>query len=738
MAWRRPHCGMHASTGLRMVATLSATVMAGTAAAQTAAPDPRTGASVLDAVTVTATRTETSVRDVPGVVTVLDADELARRGVQSIRDVTRYEPGITVGNQPARAGRSSYVIRGIGQNRVLTTIDGVRVPDFPANAQPGTFTRDYVDLESIKRVEIVRGPASSLYGSDAIGGVVAYATKDPADYLAGATRDWFVSGKTAYDSVNNAFAETATLAARAGAFETLLVATRRDFEESQNNGSVPANPQVGHGHNTLGKLVYAIDDRRRVRFTAELFENTIRTNIRTEIGAVTGAPGTSVTDSRGHDVTRRRRAALDYVHSTPIGFVDKLTAIVSYTELDKDDETQQHRSVGASRRLRLTDQKFSQDIVGFDLQLESRGEALGSQHRFVYGLNVDLARTSRLRDRTEINYTAGTVTKTIAGESFPSKVFPDTDTLLGGVYLQDVITWPESRLSIIPGVRVDHYRMTPNPDRAFTINNPQPVADVSASAVSPKLGAVFKASDVYSLFGQYARGFRSPPYDDANIGFRNSTFGYEVLPNANLRPETSDGLEAGLRARFPGGSSFTVSAFYNWYQDFIEQKRVGTSSGGLLQFQSTNIPRVTIWGAEARGEYRLDTRWSLQGAVAFARGTDRSDGTPLDSVDPLRAVAGLRYDHPDDWGLEFVGSGATRKNRVSTPTGFQAPAYAVFDVIGYYDLAPHATLRAGVFNILNKKYWVSQDVVGVAANSGLKDLYSAPGTTFGASLVLKW
>jgi hypothetical protein len=83
-------------------------------------------------------------------VTVLGAEELERRGVQSIRDVTRYEPGVTVGNQPARTGRSSYVIRGIGKNRVLVTVDGVRVPDFPSNAQPGTFTRDYLDLESIK------------------------------------------------------------------------------------------------------------------------------------------------------------------------------------------------------------------------------------------------------------------------------------------------------------------------------------------------------------------------------------------------------------------------------------------------------------------------------------------------------------------------------------------------------------------------------------------------------------
>ena len=125
-----------------------------TATAQTAAPATGQSVNALDAVTSSATRTETSVRDVPGIVTVLDAEELERRGVQSIRDATRYEPGVTVGNQPARSGRSSYVIRGVGQNRVLITVDGVRVPDFPSNAQPGTFTRDYLDLESINALNI--------------------------------------------------------------------------------------------------------------------------------------------------------------------------------------------------------------------------------------------------------------------------------------------------------------------------------------------------------------------------------------------------------------------------------------------------------------------------------------------------------------------------------------------------------------------------------------------------------
>ncbi|MFP3632523.1 TonB-dependent receptor, partial [Burkholderia sp. SIMBA_045] len=81
-------------------------------------------------------------------------------------------------------------------------------------------------------------------------------------------------------------------------------------------------------------------------------------------------------------------------------------------------------------------------------------------------------------------------------------------------------------------------------------------------ALSPKFGATYDLTTEYALFGQYAHGFRAPPYDDANLGFSNPTYGYEVLPNADLKPETSDGVEAGLRGKFSDGSSFQVSSFY--------------------------------------------------------------------------------------------------------------------------------------------------------------------------------
>jgi len=714
----------------------AATIALGIVPALAQAPAPAGDAkpTELDAITVTATRMEQSLRDVPATVTVIDDQEIDARNVNNIRDLVRYEPGVSVGNSPQRTGRGSYVIRGVGENRVLLTIDGVRVPDAPANSQPGTFMRDYIDLESIKRVEIVRGPASPLYGSDAIGGVVAYFTKDPQDYLSLVSKDWYVSGKLGVDTADTSFTETGTVAARAGNFEALAMYTRRDGQEMDAKGATE-NPQNYWVNNFLGKLVWRPSDEDRIRFTIDATERRVKTDIRSEV-----VPPT-VLKSQSTDDTLRTRFGFDGSHIVNGGFIDRVSWRIAYQSVDRDERVNQLRFSGGAQRLRATDQSFEQSIISGGVQLESSANWFGVPHRIVYGFDADYSDTKRPRDRTETNLVTGVSTKTVAGETFPSKPFPDSNTFLGGLYAQDEIAFLGGRLSIIPGVRVDYYRMEPHLDQAFLVNNPNPSSQfstVSASEVSPKLGAVFRLDQTYSVYAQYAHGFRSPPYDDANIGFTNSAFGYTIIPNPDLKPETSDGVEIGVRGAFRDGSSFQISGFYTLYKNFIEQRTVGTTPSGLIVFQAVNLERVKIYGAEAKGRWQITDEIALQGAVAYARGEDEETGLPVDSVDPLKGVLGLRYESRDGWGGEVIGTAVAKKERVSDPSYFKAPSYQTVDVLGFFNFNHNLTVNVGVFNLFNEKYWVAQDVVGVAANSAQLPLYASPGRTVAANVTLRW
>ncbi len=127
-------------------------------------------ATRFDAITVTTTRTEQKLSEVPSTVSVHDERQIDQQNIKNIQDLIRYEPGVSVSGGSSRFGLSGFTIRGIGGNRVLTQVDGVSVADSFAFGGFLNARRDYVDLDTVKQVEIIRGPASSLYGSDAIGG----------------------------------------------------------------------------------------------------------------------------------------------------------------------------------------------------------------------------------------------------------------------------------------------------------------------------------------------------------------------------------------------------------------------------------------------------------------------------------------------------------------------------------------------------------------------------------------
>lgn len=709
--------------------------------AQGSAPTPTDApAAVLPPVGVTATRGAKPIDEVPATVSIIDERELDRRDAVRPSDIVRYEPGVSVGNQPARGGQTNYVIRGIGGNRVLVLHDGLRVQDFPgSNIGAGNYNRNFIDLDTLKRVEIVRGPASVLYGSDALGGVVNYILKDPSDYLDLSGKDLYFGAKLGYNGSDMSFHETITGAARMGQSEFMLLYTRRDGHQTLNMGSPSANPQTYQGNSLLGRVVLRPSDVDTLRITAEYNALTTSTDVRTE--EVT-SPGAKVFSSEGKDTSQRGGIVLDWEHAEPLGFVDSFRARFSWSRLNRTEQSDVYRAVftgttppATPNRYRFSDFGFQQDLFILDLQGNSVTSFMDSEHRFTYGTTVELTNTSRPRDRYERNLTTGSVTNSVAGETYPSKNFPDTRTINMGLYLQDEIKI--GRLDLLPAMRLDFYNLQPYSDAAFRRNSGNvTVNPVNEFQFTPKFGALYRLTEQYAVYGQYAHGFRAPPYDSTNFGFTNFVQQYQILPNGNLKSETSDGVELGLRGKY-SNASFQINGFYNQYSNFIETQVVGRS-GPLTVYQYRNIPAVRIWGAEAKGEYRITPEWTLRGAFAWARGEDSQTGAPIDTVDPIRLTSGVHYQHPSGFGADAILTHAWQHDRVSTPTYFKAPAYTTIDVLAHYDVNEHLTINGGVFNITNAKYFISQDVNGLATNNANRDLYTQPGRYFAMNVKVRW
>ncbi|MGV8995787.1 MAG: TonB-dependent hemoglobin/transferrin/lactoferrin family receptor [Parvibaculaceae bacterium] len=712
-------------------------------AAEKAAAEKVVPVTQLDAVTTTATRNPETLNNVAGTVSVISADELERQSANTIRDAVRYEPGVTVSNQPTRGGAGSYSIRGIENNRVLILLDGQTVPDFPGSnfGTPNGYSRDTVDIDTLKRIEIVRGPASVLYGSDALGGVVAYVSKDPSDYLDLVGKDWYGSLKLGYSSADESFLKSATGAARVGNFEMLGVVTRRDGHEITSEGSVTSgnaiknNPMDIDTTSFLGKLVWNATSADTFKFTGEVYKKNLNVNVLTDLSV---APATTVTSSTGKDTTKRNRVALDYVHDAKMGFIDRLELKAFYTKMDRNEHSEQIRTAGTL--FRVSDFGYTQDVYGAEAQLNSSFNFGSLLNELTYGTNIEYSQTERPRFRTQYNYPSMTGgTTVVGGEIFPNKTFPDNDLFKFGIYGQDKLSF--GAWTITPGARLDYYEMTPHSDQMFLNSGGAPVSDFSKWHVSPKLSTTFAFNENYVTYAQYSHGFRLPPYDSANQTFTNFAQFYGILPNPNLKPEQSNGVEGGLRGKYSDGSSFSTAVFYNRYTDFIDTVTLpaGTLPGGLTAFQYQNRPDVVIYGAEAKGEYRFLPQWSLLGSIAYARGEDEQTKAAIDSVDPLRLVAGVGYSS-EYWGVELTTTHAWTHSRVSpaTPAQFEAPDYTTFDVTAYFEVMPAFTINAGIYNLTDEKYWMSQDVRGVAYNSTVLDRYSQPGRNFAVNTTVRF
>jgi hemoglobin/transferrin/lactoferrin receptor protein len=711
---------------------------------------PSATPSSLDALSTSSEKSAATVYDSPGTVTVKSTAEMERQNINSAREFVRDEPGLSVGNQPGRTGATNFVIRGIGENRVRLEIDGVKVPDFPGtNFGASTYTRDFIDYDALKRIEIIRGPASALYGSDALGGVVSFITKDPSDYLDLVKKDWYVSIKGGYDGIDNSVYSTVTGATRQGRAEEMLLVTKRWGHEVDINSKVlDANPQDYTTTSVLGKVVYNVAGGGQLKLTGEYFGKRVGTELNSEEG-VFPDQFARVFSSVGEDTTYRRRGSAEWNAPIDAWWADAVKFKFYGTAVHREEYSDQFRASYSGGPLppsptqrRFTDLLYDQQIIGAEAQASANRKFWGADHFITYGTTVDFTDTSRFRDRTQFTLATGVPTKTVGGETFPNKNFPDTDTTQAAFYLQDIAQW--GALRVIPAIRFDYFSLTPHPDQFFANSNTQNFAihDQQETAISPKLGATYDLSRNYRLFAQYARGFRAPPYDDANFGFRNNSFFYEILPNGNLKPETSDGFEAGLRGKFNNGSSFQVSAFYNKYKNFIDTIVVGMIPNvpvPIIQFQSVNLSSVVIWGYEAKGEYRFLPEWSLFGSLAFAWGENEQLGVPLDSVDPFTAVAGVRYRSlRNGWGGEFRARYMAEKDRVSDPTFFKPDAHTTFDALISYEYAPNFTFNGGVFNIFDESYFNPQDVRSVLAANPNLELFRSPGRYFSMNATVRW
>ncbi|WP_277589463.1 TonB-dependent receptor [Pseudomonas chlororaphis] len=730
------------------------------------------GALNLQQVTISATRQEQDVSSVPSTVTVHDRQDLDRNNVNTIKDLVRYEPGVSVGGAGQRGGGiSGYNIRGIDGDRILTQVDGVEIPNGFFNGPYAKTQRNYVDPEIIKRVEILRGPASVLYGSNAIGGAVSYFTLDPDDIIKPG-QDVGARLKTGYSSADDSWLKSVTVAGRSGQFDGLLHFSQRDGHETDSYGShngtglarTAANPEDVRTSNVLAKAGWNYADDARLGLTYEKYKDDRDTNQKSAVGGPfnAGQPLGMYRSRTGNDTITRERFGLDNHFVLDSLLADHVKWSLNYQIAKTDQSTLENYFPFSRNVMRSRETLYQEKQWVFDAQADKAFAIGETEHLLTYGTTIKQEKVTGSRSGSGTCLAVGRGC-TAVGAISPSDVlkkssdFPDPTINTYSLFAQDQISW--NQWTFLPGLRYDYTQLKPHITQEFlntvAADGNGEVSDQNKTwhRVSPKFGLTYALSDQYTWYGQYAEGFRTPTAKALYGRFENTTTGYRVAPNSNLKPEKSQSYETGLRGNFESGN-FDVAVFYNKYRDFINEDAV-TPGYDELTFQSNNIKHATIKGVEVKGRLNLDALGApqglyTQGSVAYAYGRNNDTGEPLNAVNPLTGVFGLGYDQ-DNYGALLSWTLVKKKDRVDsssfkTPDGtssqFKTPGYGVLDLTGFYKVSDDVTVSAGIYNLADKKYWLWDDVrgydsVGEAAvlSPANLDRLTQPGRNFAVNLI---
>lgn len=665
------------------------------------------GVESVETISVVATKSPITPFDYPGQVSVVERDVILDFNPSSLGDIFQAIPGATFSSGPRRTG-DAPTIRGLGGNGALVFLDGAR-----QSFISGHDGRFFVDPELVQAVEVVRGPTSALYGSGALGGVIATRTVTARDMLEDG-ESVRVRLNTGYQSVNDEFRVGITAAgqSRGGVFDAVGHITLRDSSSIDlgNDTTLPADDQI----------------------LSSLLKTTVRPYNDLEFYASWMRYGGDSTDPQnpqgntiagaGNDLVFRDIRSNTFQGGASWAPADNalidLKLVGYYTKnAVEEDEVESPRTV-------------DRDVETLGFIIDNRSTFTLSPTTaltFTYGGEYYRDEQSGA-DNTSVDGTRGGV--------------PDASTDFYGAFIQADLSLKDlgalpGEINIIPGIRWDGFKSSAEGE-AFNIDE---------DAVSLKMGVSYKPVPQLLFFGNYAEGFRAPSFNEAfadgthfnipNLTAAPGPFGPSFvanlfISNQNLTPETSQTWEIGVGLDFADiisdGDVFTIkTSYYSSDVDDLIGLDVNTPLGCFVPMfaaiqpcgtgaafgntsQNVNIANAKVTGIEAELRYESDYFYARGNfSTINGRDTDTQDfleGTLQPSI--TFVDAGLKF---TAWGLRtgVRFTHASTFDEVNTAAEARG-SYSVGDVYAVWQPTIEALkgvrVDAGIDNIGDAAYEV--------------------------------
>lgn len=681
---------------------------------------------VLDDVVVTATRGMALAHEVPQMVNVLDARDLRHKSLPQAPEMLRQAAGVVV--QKTSQGGGSPIVRGLKANKLLFLVDGIRLNN--ATYRGGNIQYlNTVDSELLERIEVVHGPSSVLYGSDALGGTINVVTRSPSfrtgqgSVFTGAWRGGFATADgTRFTGLSLDVSQRRWAASFTGSFKSFGDVTRggnggatlmRRLANDSRTQRVLRKTQAPNGYDA-----YAFGVKLRVKL-GDSGEVVAAYQLDRQLGV----PRYDVVEVRQDSIRKfdpqeRDLLYLRYRRSGQNTWFNRVEVTLS---LHRQFERRIRQKFGSVTR--TTD-----DIRTISPGLQLQFDKVVGRHHFTYGTELYLDQVAT--QSSARNTTTG-------ARSRRAPVFPDGSTFLSfGLFLQDAVELG-TRWRLYAGGRFSAFRLrapfAAQPGEPFDFG----VVVQNNTALTGSLGMQYHLTEHLSLVGNLAQGFRTPNLDDVSkVGVGKGSRLFDV-PNPEARPEKSLSVDAGVKL---SGARLQLNlvGFYSHLSDLLirqpttvnGQTFVVEEGDTLLLVHRANVARASTAGFALDVQAEISDHWLAGGNLSYTYGENRTDSEPLTGIPPLTGRVELRWQRPSAWA-EVSARFAASQTRLSSedkqdlriPEG-GTPGWWSLDLQAGVQVAGPVTLKAYVTNLLDRNY--REHLSG----------FNAPGRNFG--LTAEW
>lgn len=656
----------------------------------------------LKRIVVTANRYERNSLEVPQTISMATKDEIERDVPQSICDLLRGMPGVEVSD--AGPFRTRPVIRGMFGSRVLILVDGEPLN----NTRESTFSGaelSLVDIGQVERVEVVHGPGSILYGSDALGGVINIITKRPT-ISGGGALDLGLSGRVqlGYSTVDDQKKVRLELGRKIRGFDFLLGGGFREASDYKSPSATVINSALGQADDVNFKAAYSFWGKHRLGL------DCIRSRVKN-----IGYPGTPNEEMPklffpSHN---RDKIAIEYEAKNLAPHLSSLKTKVYYQNLDKGFDSDLTTFAGPGTKLHSFSQTFS-DVKRYGFGFQQL--FLTSKDQFsTFGLDYyrEVIDGNRIL-RTEMSQNDSIV---IFDTEDRTSTVPENTLDALGIFLTNELNLLDKSIVTL-GLRYDYFRVKTKETSDYVdtrLTPPQPFEAKTQhlNSLNGSLGVIYEFSKRINLVGNVATAYRAPNVVEKYFFGRASGSEF-VIPNYDLEPEKSVNLDLGVKvnsARFGGSLTF----FQSWFRDFIELEATGdsveASPGEFLdEWHYVNITQAEIKGIEAEIEGDLPKHFFGFCNLTYTRGNNTTLNQPI-FVAPLKAVVGLGWKEKNDkFRIEANLRYVAKQNRVPKDSEgkyidqLPTPSFTVVSLASSLRLFNWQTLAVRVNNLANKTY----------------------------------